>query len=567
MIGDADPPVVVCREALDARTLQEFVCYAKSLSGDSFGFPTKTTTSSNGSTAATYTYYSPKWIWTMATRAIRIYRDQQAIPLRDSGTPLVIGFRIYASVESLITLLALVRMGHTVLLIAPTLAADHVRLLVERTRCKAVINGLPTPDVGCRTVPLVKVEQLLRLAATAEEDEDICWRPSPSNGDNAAPEDETAIIIHSSASTGPPKVVPKTHRSLLATLRGIPPVFHDKSFFMGSWFHWMAGFMGVLFSFIRSGTRTCWSRDDDNSPSSSPLLTPDQILASTKPQVLWVQPGFVHSAAEKQGGVEALRRCIMVVVVGGALSSTTAERLLAADVRLATEYGLTEMPFGLSSAASAGDALYWDYVEADPETAPHLWFRPLESVEGSTRPTGGAEQLYELVVLPSLLRNRRGESGPEGEGLQDGRYHTGDLFIKHPTHDKYKCLGRRSGVVEINPTEDGVVMLWCRPYEEVVERRHADLIDAALLAGSRRDRPVLVVFVKTGCEWSDQDILDQVWMTVEKELNENGKVPLPLDREMVVLVRDATVPRTPKGEIMRPEANHRFRSVIDRAYD
>ncbi|KAK4217297.1 acetyl-CoA synthetase-like protein [Rhypophila decipiens] len=542
------PRVVVCREALDSHTLQEFVKHGKSLSGDSFGFPT--TAAAGGGSAATYAYYSPEWVWDMASRAIRIYCDQHGIPIRNSNTtPLVIGFRIYASIESVITLLALIRMGHIILLIAPTLPQEHVQLLVKEASCKLVVNG--TANSIYSSIPLPTKEQLLKVR-TVSADGDICWTPP---AESTGVSEEIAVMIHSSASSGAPKLVPKSHRSLLSTLRGLPPVFHDKTFFMGSWLHWMAGFSGILFSFVRSGARASWSREDASAHEASSAT----ILAETRPQVVWVQPSFIYQAAETSEGIDALRRCIMVVCVGGVLASSTADRLLAAGVRLATEYGMTEVPFGLSSAASAGDARYWDYAQPDAETAPHLVFRPLGDEEGSV--WAGGEQLFELVVLPTLP----GMDAKKWANRADGSLHTGDVFVKHPSQERYKCLGRRSDVLEVNPTAVDCVLLLSRSYEDAVEKCHADVVDAALLAGQRRERPVLLVFVKKECRLSDQDVLNRIRATVDQCVN--GHVPVPLDRDMIVVVRDEVVPRTPKGEIMRAEATYRFRYVIDRAYD
>lgn len=532
-------PIVVCHEALDSScTLQEFVSRGRTLSGDSFGFPT-----AGGSD---YAYYSPQWVWAMADKAIRIYRDQRGIRVRDhQSTASVIGFRIYASIDSVIAILSLIRMGHTILLIAPTLAPDRVRQLLEESGCKLVVNGLP--DLGCRAIPVPTVEQL-RDIDTDSGDGEVCWLPPR----RTKVSDDVAIMIHSSTSTGPPKLVSKSHRALLMTLRGIPSVFHDKSFFMGSWLHWMAGFSGLLFCFIRSGVRTSWARED------AADATAEKILVQTKPQVVWVQPVFVYEAAKSVVGVEALRRCIMVVTVGGVLSTYTADRLLRAGVRLATEYGMTEAPFGMSSAASAGDAQYWDYVQPDPESAPHLHFRPLDRDEGSV--WAGGEQLFELVILPSLPTMER-----KWANREDGSLHTGDLFVKHPHQKRYKCLGRWSDKLEIDLTSDGVVMVRSRTYEDAVESRHADIVDATLLAGSRRHRPAMLVFVKHACQLSDRAILQNIWTTVDRELN--GHVPVPLAKEMIVVVRDARMPRTPKGEVMRAEASYKFRSIIDRAYE
>ncbi|CAI4214283.1 unnamed protein product [Parascedosporium putredinis] len=340
-------------------------------------------------------YYQPRWV-----------------PLREGkSAPLVIGLRIPATVESVIAVLAIIRMGHTIQLIAPTLGASHVQGLVKAARCEWVVNGLD--DLDPRTLPLTKVERLHEVE-TQEGDHNVCWLPAA----NEANPNEVALMMHSSGSTGPPN----------------------------------------------------------------------------------------------------------------------------------------------SSAASAGDSNYWDYVQPDPESAPHLQFRALGQEEGSA--WAGGEQLFELVVLPTLpAMDERWANTP------DGSLHTGDLFVKHPTQERYKCLGRKADEVEINPTSDGVVMLWARAYESVVENRHADIISAAALVGSRREKPGLLVFVRSGegSALSNSDILARIWKTVEEELNPT--VPLPLAEDMIILVRDAVVPRTPKGEMLRPEVYFKFRDAIDGAFD
>lgn len=519
------------REALNSTTIQEFIRHGMTLTDQSFGFST-----TNG-----YAYYSPQWIGLMADKAIRIYQDQGVEVRRSADGFPVTAFRVSSSIESVITFLALVRLGHVVLLVSPDMAADDTEALAVEAHFDLMINGLE----GCtyNSISMVTIEQLSQFDSPVDGDEQATSLIVPN-------ENEPAIMVHSSGTTGRPKVIAKTHFQLLRILRGLSSVLHDKDLFVGPWMHWVIGAYAVLFALVRCGSRTCWAGDGRTSADAI-----KQVLLETKPQVMWCHTRFLVPASETFQGLESLKRCMLVVNLGGLLPPYVSSRLIKEEVRLATAYGMSELPMGLSSEACAGDPLYWDYVQPDPVTAQHLYFRPLSEDEGVV----GGRQLFELVVLPTLPSlERRWANAP------DGSVHTGDIFMKHPDKNHYRCLGRMRDDIKLRPGGTGSATIRTRSYEDVLERRHQELIDAAVFFGDKQIKPGVLLFVKSSMGVPEQEVIEAVWKTIQQEMQE--LIGLGLTKNMLVVVFDVVVPRTSKGEVVRAEALLQSNDAIWNAY-
>ncbi|KAK9800104.1 putative Acetyl-CoA synthetase-like protein [Seiridium cardinale] len=519
------------QEALNSKTIQEFIHHGMTLTGESFGF----------SSANKYVYYSPQWIGLMAEKAIHIYKDQ-GVQVRSSadGFPIT-AFRVSSSIESVITFLALVRLGHVVLLVSPDMAVDDTEALATELHFDLMINGLG----GCtyKSIPMVTLEQLSQFHCLANTDKQATSFVVPD-------ENEPALMVHSSGTTGRPKVIAKTHFQLLRILRGLSSVLHNKDLFVGPWMHWVIGAYAVLFALVRCGSRTCWAGDGRTSADAI-----KQVLLETKPQVMWCHTRFLVPASESPEGLECLKRCMLVVNLGGLLPPYVSSRLIKEGVRLATAYGMSELPMGLTSEACAGDPLYWDYVQPDPVTAQHLYFRPLAEDEAIV----GGRQLFELVVLPTLPSlEKRWANAP------DGSVHTGDIFMKHPTKDHYRCLGRMRDDIKLRPGGTGSATIRTRSYEDVLERRHQELIDAAVFFGDKQIKPGILLFVKSSMDASQDEVVEAAWKTIQHEMQE--LIGLGLTKNMVVVVLDTVVPRTSKGEVVRAEALLQSNSAIWTAY-
>ncbi|KAM3537523.1 hypothetical protein ARSEF1564_009555 [Beauveria bassiana] len=282
------------------------------------------------------------------------------------------------------------------------------------------------------------------------------------------------------------------------------------------------------------------------------------ILNSAKDGQNYRSIPIVTLTVQDAEALEALKRCSLVTNLGGVLPPAVARILTQNGVRLTTGYGISELPLSLSSIANAGDPLFWDYLQIAPSVAPHLRFRLLSEKEGNTE--NGNETFYELIILPSLPAMDK-----KWANASDGSLHTGDIFVKHPTQESYRCLGRLTDMVRVTPNSTDVIPLHARIYESIIENRCTEIIDAAVLYGDERPSVVILLFVKSSATTlSDERIIDEVWSVIESEAQTVQLVLLVgLKKAMLVIIRDQKIPRTSKGDVIRAQTFLQFSSFID----
>lgn len=148
-------------------------------------------------------------------------------------------------------------------------------------------------------------------------------------------------------------------------------------------------------------------------------------------------------------------------------------------------------------------------MAADFESAPHLWFRPRVPSEG-TASEGGGGQFYELVFLPSHPTQDKARAN-----APDGSFYTGDVFVKHPTKEGYKCIGRMSDEVSIAPHKDKIG-LRSLAHEHNVLASNRDVLQEAVLFGNERTRAGVLLFTQPGCAVSSEEVVGRGWATVQR---------------------------------------------------
>ncbi|KAK3291664.1 uncharacterized protein B0H64DRAFT_377837 [Chaetomium fimeti] len=277
------------------------------------------------------------------------------------------------------------------------------------------------------------------------------------------------------------------------------------------------GVFGMLFALMKPGGSTCWANERLR-------LDADvyrDVLVATRPQLARCHPGDLIRCMATPEGLAVLKQCIME------------------GVHLSDEYSMSELAFALSSGVRQHGDSEWGYMAADVETAPH-------------------PQLYELVVLPSHPTQDKGRANSP-----DGSFYTGNVFVKHPTKERYKCIGRMSDDVLIVPQNDRVG-LYSLTYEHRVLAGSRDVLQEAVLFGNERTRAGVLLFTQPGCAVSSEEVVERVWATVQRDINQ--VLPVGLDTDMLVVVRDAVVPWTAKGNFVRQEAYRKYEREINQAY-
>ncbi|KAL5366111.1 hypothetical protein BJX96DRAFT_169654 [Aspergillus floccosus] len=163
--------------------------------------------------------------------------------------------------------------------------------------------------------------------------------------------------------------------------------------------------------------------------------------------------------------------------------------------------------------------------------------------------------VYECVYLP-------GHPSLSASNADDGSYHSGDLFVQHPTHPKrWKYVARGDDRVTLTNGEKVLPL----PIEGTI-RRHP-LVDKAVVVGVQKAEPGLLIFrAQAAKDTPAEEILDHIWSTVE-EANARAEQFSRISRAMVTVLPEGTVcPRTDKRSIIRTQVYADFKDDINRMY-
>ena len=205
----------------------------------------------------------------------------------------------------------------------------------------------------------------------------------------------------------------------------------------------------------------------------------------------------------------------------------------------------TEVGQIMNSSRPKGDNA-WDYMRPLPSAKPYVHMRP---VSGSS---------YELVILDGLKSKTVSNSHDPPNS-----YHTGDLFISHPTIPcAWKYIGR---------IDDRIILV---NGEKVLPLaiegciRQSAAVREAVVVGADRDVPGLLVFRSSNAEdLLDDAFITAIWPFVE-EANSRADQFSQISRETIIpCPANMDYPRTDKGTIIRAQVYRAFAIQIAAMYE
>jgi hypothetical protein len=168
-----------------------------------------------------------------------------------------------------------------------------------------------------------------------------------------------------------------------------------------------------------------------------------------------------------------------------------------------------------------------------------------------------SSDIHECIILDGLPAKAVSNSNSPPNS-----YHTGDLFIGHPTiPDAWKFVGRSDDRVTLLNGEKVLPL----PVEGCIVRN--PLIREAVIFGNDRSIPGLMLFrAKSASGMTNEEFVDLVWPTIETA-NSSSEAFAQISREMVIVIADdVDCPSTDKGSIKRAQAYQEFESIINLAY-
>jgi acyl-coenzyme A synthetase/AMP-(fatty) acid ligase len=284
---------------------------------------------------APFETFTAKQIQLAVNQAIIYYNDVglTAVAPRESKVVALLnpGDLTYAA-----SFFALLKLGYTVLLLSMRLPVLVASKVLKVAKCEVLIYGKHVHS---------KVEE---MRGFEEESNLLLYIPICSRSrlekrsSNATvpkysvPSSKVAYILHSSGSTGIPKIFAMTHQSALTRIQAI--LKHSpyaKSVFVTSSMFNSAGLIQLLLSFRRNAPAYFYN--------DHLKWTPDGLsaaIAKSQVNVARLTPRALAMVASTQAGIDILRGCSNVVNVGAVCPSDLGNRLVREGITFSTVYAL-----------------------------------------------------------------------------------------------------------------------------------------------------------------------------------------------------------------------------------
>ncbi len=246
-----------------------------------------------------------------------------------------VGLFAPSDLSFVVALFALSRLGCRALTVSIRLSELACLNLMERTECDtlivgstvriaATIDGLKKARSDLNFIPMLTRAEFDKPGSPSEP----FVRPIP---DREAEHAQVALFGHSSGSTGLPKPLALSHRSVLNNI-----YFGTgcKAFNALPWYH----LHGVFTSF-----QAIYMRKTAHLYNADLPLTTEHLVAALKeiqPEICHTVPYVLKLMAESQDGVEVLKRCKFVTAAGARTPDELGDRVVQQGVNFGVILGL-----------------------------------------------------------------------------------------------------------------------------------------------------------------------------------------------------------------------------------
>ncbi|OCH88468.1 L-aminoadipate-semialdehyde dehydrogenase [Obba rivulosa] len=350
----------------------------------------------------------------------------------------------------------------------------------------------------------------------------------------------TAVILHSSGSTGFPKPVFVSHKGFIANLSiTLPqpsfsalPVYHG----FGHYSSFRCMYHAVPFTLF---------------PPHLPLTTTNicRIIKASPTHCTQcvAVPYVIKLLAESEEGIRALAKFDVVSYSGAAFPDELGDRLTQAGVNILSHYGSTETGGLLSSKRDFARDKAWNWLRIHGPVADYI---TLEDRGAGT---------FELVV-------RDGYPAKIVSNRPDNSYATKDLFVKHHERGNWvKYFGRLDDtIVQLLGEKTNPVPI------ELTIRGNSPYVSEAIVFGTGRPQiGCLILPSDLGMEISkDRDtFMSTIWPAIEKANSEAPSHSQLLPEMIHILPYGTEVPVATKMSILRSACYAKFKDIIDNVYD
>ncbi|KAL8803675.1 MAG: hypothetical protein Q9223_006093 [Gallowayella weberi] len=472
-------------------------------------------------------------------------KTQPTVAVRGRGT----GIEVY------ITAVALQKLNVRILYLPSALPPKIVQTLYDRCSALAIII-----DAEYSTEPLPKTRKIPLI------EDPFGLPPSTASTslvrfeDNLDPWDRHSVIVTSSGSTGVPKPIIHSNRSILLMARTyrLYPTFHIQNWYMLFPIQAVAANI-ILPSAFPYGFTTIF-------PPRKIPPSPEAVLAGLEASAQWGCPvECVHSNPQLLEAIfnhvknttkdfSPLRKLKVFQPGGAHLADNISKTLIEEGVNVKMIYGSSEL-------------------NAIMRTYPHdrlssriepMRFVPLPTIDThfTMEPVDDAG-LYELVVREGFACAAEIWGSGLGAQVESGKiFRTNDLFVRDETKEEGSWIlkGRKDDVLVMASG----ALVSAPEIEDEIKNEGNGLIKAAMLVGHGREKTGLLVKLD---EEKDKDGSgDAVWNIVER-VNENVSERARIGRDMLkILEKEKDLPLGVKGNLKRKEANEMYGSDMEKLY-
>ncbi|KAI1500051.1 hypothetical protein F5X99DRAFT_387406 [Biscogniauxia marginata] len=481
--------------------------------------------------------YTMQQLDVFACRAAKHY--QQFVPVRPSsdGKPTVVALLGPSNFEYLVTMLALTKLGHTILFLSTRISQVAIESLLKVTRTQRILadsrfletakqsvqenlNHVEVNEIASRSI----FEFPIEIYADTRLDYDL---------DHEIETHNCIYIIHSSGSTGLPKPIYQSQKSALANyafsmkMKALItlPLYHNHG--------------------ICNLYRAIYCMKSIHLYSADLPLTQDyliKILERHHFEIFYGVPYALKLLSETEKGTELLRQLKIVMYGGSACPDELGDFLVGKGVNLVGHYGTTEVGQLMTSFRPKGDDA-WNYVRVHDKLEPFLRMIPR------------GPNLFECCVA-------EGWPSKVATNQPDGSYATKDLFEPHPAIPKaWKYIARLDDtIVLVNGEKFNPVQLEGRI------RSNKFVTEAVVFGSGRPYLGILVVPSPATKGKSNEEIIDLIWPTLESATPVEAYARISKDM-IKVLPHDCQYPRTDKGSVIRQAFYKQYDKEIEDIYD
>lgn len=438
-------------------------------------------------------------------------------------------------------ILAAAKTGYQILLTSTRNPPEAQKYLLQQTQCGIFLYGA---DSKTEVEDLHDSEtqfRSLEIPSLAELLEGDIEHYVGKVADGAM---DTAVIIHTSGSTGLPKPINIRNGYLAIALessnmqatcgrKAISSVFFSSKSMLCSlpFFH----AMGLL-----SAVRSIFNRGPLILPPVGRAPTAEmnlEMIQAAKPEIGFFPPSILEDLAAMPEGIEALRMIEFVVFAGAPLAQEAGDKI-SKVTKIQTAIGSTEA------------CLLDTFVNEDPADSNYFEWCPWT---GSRMEQQG--ELSELVI--SRLDNKVQGSFWSFPDIND--WHTKDLYSEHPTKPGlWQFRGRTDDVIVLSNGEKFNPIA----FEKFIEG-HGN-VKGALVVGQGRFQAGLILELK---QHVDPDVfLEEIWPRVE-QANDMVAAHGRIWKSKIVFAKEGKkFVRAPKGSIVRRRTIDSFNDEIEALY-